>query len=147
MYNDHWLADQGFRERANHGDLRDYIGRPAEERATVSVGPEDTLLTAFNRFKVNDVSQLPVLEGEKIVGLIDEYDVLSAVRTGASHFRDVVRKHMTRDLETLAPDDTLDQVVAILDRDHVAIIADGDKFHGLITRIDMLNHLRRKLRK
>jgi cystathionine beta-synthase len=146
MFNDHWLADQGFLERARHGDLRDYIGRPMEERATVSVGPEDTLLTAFNRFKLNDVSQLPVLQGEKIVGLIDEYDVLRAVQSGASHFRDLVRKHMTTDLETLAPGDTLEQVIAILDRDHVAIIADGDEFHGLVTRIDLLNHLRRKLK-
>jgi cystathionine beta-synthase len=145
MYNDYWLADQGFRERARHGDLRDLIGRPAEERATVSVGPDDTLLTAFNRFKLNDVSQLPVLEGEKIVGLIDEYDVLRAVSRGESHFRDVVRKHMTADLETLGPADTLDQVQAILDRDHVAIVADRDQFHGLITRIDLLNHMRRKL--
>ena len=145
MYNDYWLADQGFRERAHHGDLRDYIGRPADERATVSVGPDDTLLTAFGRFKLNDVSQLPVLEGERIVGIIDEYDVLGAVTRGESHFRDVVRKHMTVDLETLAPGDTLDQVIAILDRDHVAIVADRDQFYGLITRIDLLNSLRRKL--
>ena len=77
----------------------------------MSVGPEDTLLTAFNRFKLNDVSQLPVLEGEKIVGIIDEYDVLRAVRAEPSHFRDLVRKHMTADLETLAPGDALDQVI------------------------------------
>jgi cystathionine beta-synthase len=145
MYNDYWLVDQGFRERAPHGDLRDYIGRPAEERATVSVGPDDTLLTAYGRFKLNDVSQLPVLEGERIVGIIDEYDVLGAVTRGESHFRDLVRKHMTVDLETVAPADTLDKVVAILDRDHVAIVADGDRFYGLITRIDLLNSLRRKL--
>jgi len=145
MYNDYWLTDQGFRERAHHADLRDYIGRPAEERATVSVGPDDTLLVAFGRFKLNDVSQLPVLEGERIVGIIDEYDVLGAVTRKESHFRDVVRKHMTADLETLAPGDTLDQVIAILDRDHVAIVADRDKFYGLITRIDLLNSLRRKL--
>jgi len=146
MYNDYWLADQGFRERAKYGDLRDLIGRPAEERATVSVGPEDTLLVAYARFKLNDVSQLPVLEGERIVGLIDEYDVLRAVARGESHFRDVVRKHMTADLETLAPSDTMDQVLAILDRDHVAIVAEGARFHGLITRIDLLNALRRKLK-
>jgi cystathionine beta-synthase len=144
MYNDHWLADQGFRQRGRHGDLRDLIGRPVEERATVSVGPDDTLLTAFNRFKLNDVSQLPVLEGDRIVGIIDEYDVLRAVQSKASHFKDLVRKHMTSELETLAPDDSVDQVIAILDRDHVAIVADRDQFHGLITRIDMLNHLRRK---
>jgi cystathionine beta-synthase len=87
-----------------------------------------------------------VLEGERIVGLIDEYDVLRAVQRRESHFRDVVRKHMTTELETLAPADTFDQVVAILDRDHVAIIADDREFYGLITRIDLLNHLRRKLK-
>jgi len=145
MYNDYWLVDQGFLGRAQHGDLRDYIGRPVEERATVSVGPEDTLLVAFGRFKLNDVSQLPVLEGEKIVGIIDEYDVLGAVTRGESHFRDLVRKHMTSRLETLPPSGTLKDVIAILDKDQVAIVSDRDKFYGLITRIDLLNSLRRKL--
>src|SRR5687767_10337160 len=114
MYNDYWLVDQGFVERAHHGDLRDYIGRPAEERATVTVGPDDTLLTAYGRFKLNDVSQLPVLEGDRIVGLIDEYDVLGAVTRGTSHFRDNVRKHMTTNLETVPPGGTLDAVIAVL---------------------------------
>jgi len=144
MYNEHWLADQGFAERAHYGDLRDFIGRPMEERATVSVGPDDTLLTAYGRFKLNDVSQLPVLEGERIVGLIDEFDVLRAVASGSSHFRDLVRKHMTADLETVPPRGSLEDVLAILDRDHVAIVAEGGRFHGLITRIDVLNSLRRK---
>ncbi len=145
MYNDYWLADMGFRERAKHGDLRDYIGRPTEERATVTVGPDDTLLTAFSRFRVNDVSQLPVLQGEKIVGLIDEYDMLMAVSRGESHFRDPVSKHMETVLETLEPTRALDDVMRILDRGHVALIVEGGKFHGIITRIDILNSLRRKL--
>ena len=145
MFNDYWLADQGFRERATHGDLRDLIGRPVEERATVSVEPEDTLLTAYGRFKLHDVSQLPVLEGEGIVGLIDEYDVLMAVTRGSSTFRDPVRKHMSTRLETLAPSASLDEVLRILDHGHVPIVAEGRRFHGLITRIDLLNSLRRKL--
>jgi cystathionine beta-synthase len=145
MFNDYWLADQGFRERARHGDLRDLIGRPVEERATVSVEPEDTLLTAYGRFKLHDVSQLPVLEGEGIVGLIDEYDVLMAVTRGGSTLRDPVRKHMSTRLETLAPSASLDEVLRILDHGHVPIVAEGRRFHGLITRIDLLNSLRRKL--
>jgi cystathionine beta-synthase len=144
MFNDYWLADQGFRERAKHGDLRDLIGRPMEERATVSVGPDDTLLTTYGRFKLHDVSQLPVLEGERIVGLIDEYDVLQAVVNGTAHFDDAVRKHMTTRLETVEPSASMDDVLRIVDNGHVPIVAERTKFYGLITRIDLLNSLRRR---
>ncbi len=145
MFNDYWLADQGFRERAQHADLRDLIGRPADERATVSVGPDEPLLTAYARFKVHDVSQLPVLDGEKIVGLIDEYDVLMATMRGEAHFKDPVRKHMSTRLETVAPSAAMQDVLRILDHGHVPIVADGTRFYGLITKIDILNSLRRKL--
>jgi len=70
-------GERDLLERAQHGDLRDYIGRPVEERATVSVGPEDTLLVAYGRFKLNDVSQLPVLEGERIVGRNPPLDIIA----------------------------------------------------------------------
>lgn len=145
MFNDYWLADQGFRERAHHGDLRDLIGRPVEEHATITVGPDDTLLTAHGRFKLYDVSQLPVLENDAIVGIIDEYDVLKAVSRGESHFRDPVRKHMSTRLETLKPTDSIDDAIRIIAHGHVPIVADGRRLHGLITRIDLLNSFRRRL--
>jgi cystathionine beta-synthase len=132
------------RARASRGPAR--LHRPpVEERATVSVGPDDTLLIAYGRFKLNDVSQLPVLEGEQIVGIIDEYDVLGAVTRGESHFRDVgaqAHEPWTRDV---SPGDSLDQVVAILDATTSPSSRTSDRFYGLITRIDLLNSLRRKL--
>ncbi len=86
-----------------------------------------------------------MLEGEKIVGLIDEYDVLMAVVRGESHFKDPVRKHMSTRLETVAPSASLDDVLRILGNEHVPIVAERGRFHGLITRIDLLNSMRRKL--
>src|SRR6187551_3927115 len=43
LFNDFWMEDQGFIQRERHGDLRDLIGRPHGERATVVVGPGDIL--------------------------------------------------------------------------------------------------------
>ena len=36
-------------------------------------------------------------------------------------------------------------LLPVFDRGHVAIVADGDRFLGLITRIDLLNYLRRRV--
>jgi cystathionine beta-synthase len=38
------------------------------------------------------------------------------------------------------------ELIPLLDKGYVPIVVDGDEFIGLITRIDLLNHLRRKLR-
>jgi len=56
-----------------------------------------------------------------------------------------VREAMTTAVETIAPDERLSALQSILDRGLVAIVADNEHFYGLITRFDMLNHLRRSL--
>src|SRR5713101_683090 len=76
MYNDAWMVDQGFLELPRYGDLRDLVFRRHEDRAVVSVGGEDTLLRAFRRMRVEDVSQVPVLYGDDVVGILDESDLL-----------------------------------------------------------------------
>jgi cystathionine beta-synthase len=58
-------------------------------------------------------------------------------------FSAAVRTAMTTQLETIAPDADMATLEAILDRGLVAIVADERGFHGLITRFDLLNHLRR----
>jgi cystathionine beta-synthase len=146
VYNDQWMSDQGLLASKHYGDLRDLIARRFEDGRVISVGPDDTLLTAFQRMRLADVSQLPVLvEGKNLVGVIDESDILLKLQNGASHFRDSVTSAMTDKLQTLAPDASRQQLQEVLDRGLVAIIADASGFHGLITRVDMLNHLRRTL--
>jgi cystathionine beta-synthase len=144
MFNDYWMADQGFLQRDNAGDLRDIIGRRADERAVVTIGPEDKLMTAYARMKLYDISQLPVLDGDKVTGLIDEWDLLSAVQNDPAKFREPVRSAMTQRLETIALDTPITSLMEIFNKGYVAIVVDQGKFWGLITRIDVLNYLRHK---
>ena len=145
VYNDQWMLDQGLLARQRYGDLRDVISRRVEEGSVLSVAPGDTLLTAFARMRLADVSQLPVLEGEQLVGVIDESDLLLSVHADAARFRSAVSTAMTAAPETLTPQASLRELEGVLDRGLVAIVADEAGFHGLITRFDLLNHLRRTL--
>ena len=145
VYNDQWMIDQGLLARHRFGDLRDLVSRRAEDGGVISVAPDDTLLTAYHRMRLADVSQLPVLAGEKLVGVIDESDVLARVHGHADRFGDRVDAAMTDAPETLSPGAGIAEVEAVLDRGHVAIVADASGFHGLITRVDLLNHLRRSV--
>ena len=145
MYNDYWMIDQGFIERPQTGDVRDLITRRTEDRSVVAVAPEDTLLTAYGRFRLYDVSQLPVLEDGKIVGIIDESDLLLAVYRHQDRFAAPVRDFMTPRLEVIEPSASIDALLPIFRADRVALVVDGEEFLGLITKIDLINHLRQKL--
>ncbi len=145
MYNDYWMLDNGFTERAVHGDLRDLILRPYSQRDTVVVGPNDLLTVAYQRMKLYDVSQLPVMDEESIVGIIDESDVLLHVYGDEARFRDPVSTAMVSRLEKLDVKSPIESLLPLFDAGHVAIVMDGERFLGLITRIDLLNFLRRRV--
>ncbi|KAB8317093.1 pyridoxal-phosphate dependent enzyme [Tolypothrix campylonemoides VB511288] len=145
MYNDYWMLDNGFLERQATGDLRDLILRPYSQRDTVVVGPNDLLVTAYQRMKLYDVSQLPVMDGDRIVGIVDESDVLLHVYGDEARFRDPVSTAMVSKLDKIDVAHPIESLLPVFDRGHVAIIVDGERFLGLITRIDLLNYLRRRV--
>jgi cystathionine beta-synthase len=55
-----------------------------------------------------------------------------------------VTEAMESHLVTVPPEATIDQLMEIFNRGLVAIVVDGQEFLGLITRIDLLNWLRRR---
>lgn len=145
MYNDYWMLDNGFLEREVHNDLRDLILRPYAHRDTVVVGPRDTLHVAYQRMKMYDVSQLPVMDGDAIVGIVDESDVLMHVYGKEERFKDSVASAMVTELTLLQVTEPMEALLPVFDRGQVAIVVDGKRFLGLITRIDLLNYLRRRV--
>jgi cystathionine beta-synthase len=145
MFNDYWMLDNGYLERPLHGDLRDLILRPYADRDTVVIGPGDTLTLAYQRMKLYDVSQLPVIDDGRIVGILDESDVLLHVYSDHARFTEPVASAMTTRLNLVDVRAPLESLMPEFEQGHVAIVMDGEQFLGLITRIDLLNYLRRRV--
>lgn len=146
MFNDHWMQDHGFLDQPNQGNLTDLISRKTVDRAVVSVSPEDNLNTAYARMKLYDISQLPVLESGKIIGLLDETDLLVAIYEKEDGFKKLVSEAMNKNLVKIQPDTSIQELVEIFKKGLVAIVEDKEGlFYGLITEIDLLNHLRLKI--
>ncbi|HEX4403577.1 MAG TPA: CBS domain-containing protein, partial [Polyangia bacterium] len=148
MFNDYWMRDQGLLHTPGSGDLRDLISRSADG-AIVAIKPDDTLTIAYARMKLYDVSQLPVIDaalpvGRHIAGILDESDLLLAVSQDAAAFRRPVRDFMTSRLETVAPTTPVADLLPIFEKGMVALVVEDGRFLGLITRIDVLNYLRRR---
>ncbi len=144
VYNDYWMLDQGFLEREKFGDLRDLIARRHWEHAAVTVSVKENVLAAYRRMKLYDVSQLPVMDEGRIVGIVDEEDILLEVYSNPGHFSEPVTKAMASHLVTVQHDAPMSKLMDIFKRGMVAIVMDGEEFLGLVTRIDLLNWLRQR---
>jgi cystathionine beta-synthase len=145
LYNDFWMEDQGFIQRDEHGDLRDLIGRPHEHRATITVGADDVITTAHNRLRNAGFSQLPVMEGERLAGVITEDDIIRFAFGRPALMAEPVRRAMRTSFLKVDKETSVDNLVALLHGDSYAAVTEngGERFLGLITRSDVLNYLRR----
>ena len=99
--------------------------------------------------RLHDVSQLAVVdpgETQRVVGIIDEGDILLAVSAGKDAFSRPVSDYMTSRLETVKPQTPVQDLLPIFRADRVAIVVDENgAYEGLITKVDLINYLRRQL--
>ncbi|MFK8015178.1 MAG: pyridoxal-phosphate dependent enzyme [Gammaproteobacteria bacterium] len=145
LYNDFWMEDQGFIEREHFGDLRDLIGRLHGERATVYVGPDDILMTAHNRLRNAGFSQLPVMRDDALIGVLTEEDIMRFVFGKPNLMTSKVVDAMSTTFAVVEKDFSVQNVVALLRGAPYTAVVDGDRFLGLITRADVLNHMRKQM--
>jgi cystathionine beta-synthase len=147
VFNPTFLAQEGFIHPDRHGTVRDVVTHRYSEGTAVVVRPQDNLRTVFARMRSSDVSQLPVVdESGRVVGLVDESDVLAALLTepqGANKvFARPVKDVMTTRLETISADAPIAELVPLFRKDYIAIVMDGDQFLGVATRLDLINYFR-----
>ena len=144
-FNKSWLHDNDLLEVQTAGDVTDLINRRADQGDMISVSVSDTLLTAYKRMRASDISQIPVLDGEQLVGVLDEEDLLFNVSKSKTAFTQPVTDFMVTELDVLPVGASEEELLNTLTQGKVAIIYEGDTFVGFITKVDLINHYRTKI--
>ena len=144
-YNKSWLHDNQLLEEDRTGNLADLVSRRADLGEMISVSPTDSLLIAYNRMRASDISQIPVLDQDALVGILDEEDLLFTVSAEPSAFSSLVSEFMEKDLDVLSAEATEESLLEILSQGKVAIVFDKEVFLGFITKVDLINHYRNKI--
>src|SRR3546814_11729266 len=101
MYTAAWLFDKGRVDRPHAGSGVYLSVRRYAEGSAVTVAPQDSPLHAYRRMKLFDVSQLPVMNGEQLAGIVDESDLIQHVALDPRRFHDPVATAMVTALKTV----------------------------------------------
>ena len=115
------------------------VARDHMSRDLLTVGPGDPLGEVAQRMVDRDVGAVIVLEGEALAGILTERDILRAVAAGIQDTT-VVSDWMTRDPETMAPDDTTQHAAVLMIHGgfrHLPLV-EGDDVVGMLSIRDLM---------
>ena len=115
------------------------VARDHMSRDLLSVSPGDSLSEVAQRMVERDVGAVLVMDGSDLSGILTERDVLRAVAAGIEE-RTVVSDWMTRDPDTMSPDDTTQQAAVLMIHGgfrHLPLI-DGNDVVGMLSIRDLM---------
>jgi len=144
-FSDFWLSEQGFTPRKPTGTIEDLVMRRHDMGDTVFLRTTDTIKTAYKRMRFADVSQLPVLDeaARRLLGVVDEKSLLRRMTLegkGAAVLSGNVGEVMREAAPVLPKETPIEAAAPLLQQGGSLMVVDEDRFIGVVTNVDMLNH-------
>jgi cystathionine beta-synthase len=150
FYSDEWMRDNGFPVGNGEGSLasatvRDVLGGRRGE--VISARKSDKVELIVKKMKDHDISQMPVVEPDgRCIGMIHEYDLLNFLIEGKHRLSEVVEP-LVQPLQGVVTADTpVARLRDIFNDDNVAVVREGDRVVGILTKIDLIEFLGQRLK-
>ncbi|HET9719550.1 MAG TPA: CBS domain-containing protein [Solirubrobacteraceae bacterium] len=108
-------------------------------RHVLSVGPGDPITAVAQHMVERNLGAVVVLDGERLVGIMTERDLMRAVARGL-HDGALVSEYMTRDPETIVPQDTTEHAAVLMIHGgfrHLPVI-ENDVVVGMLSIRDLM---------
>ncbi|HEX8907995.1 MAG TPA: pyridoxal-phosphate dependent enzyme [Anaeromyxobacteraceae bacterium] len=150
FYSDEWMRDNGFpvsngAEGVSASTVRDVLGGRRGE--VITARKTDKVEVVVKKMKEHDISQMPVVDPEgRCIGMIHEYDLLNFLIEGKHRLTEVVEPLVQPLQGVVGPETPVGRLRDIFNDDHVAVVKEGDRVTGIVTKIDLIEFLGEKLR-
>ncbi len=153
IFNDAWMSSYGFlRSRLDRSIDEPTVGdvlrrKSGEIPDLVHTHPSETVRDAIGILREYGVSQMPVVGAEppvmagEVAGSVSERELLSAVFEGRAKLADAVSQHMSAPLPLIGSGELVSAAAATFRESDAAMVVEGGKPVGVITRSDLLGFL------
>jgi cystathionine beta-synthase len=149
FFSDEWMRDNGFPVEGEGpmsvATVKEVLGK--RRGAVITARRTEKVEAVVKRMRDNDISQLPVLdETGRIVGMIHEYDLLNFLVEGKHRLSEIVDPLVQPVQGLVGPDTPIGRLREIFNDDNVAVVKEGEKVTGILTKIDLIEFLGERLK-
>jgi cystathionine beta-synthase len=139
---DRWMRENGFTERSWETSSVGELLRTLPRRNVVTALSAESVADGVKRMKEHGISQIPVLEGERIVGILTESDVLEKLVDGRASLTSSVAEVMFRRVTTVNEREDAGKLLDLFTHGLVGLVVDdGGALLGVVTKMDLVDLL------
>jgi cystathionine beta-synthase len=141
IFDDNWMQQNGFLEEPDPlGTVSDLM-RTRQERKLITINRGDSLKMAIGLLQEHGVSQLPVLDGGRLVGLVSELDLLNHLLSNPGQLAQPIDELVEADYATVTPQTKVKLLRTIFNEAKAVFVLEGDTLVDVITKIDLIEYL------
>ncbi|EDY35072.1 CBS domain pair protein [Aciduliprofundum boonei T469] len=126
----------------DEGEREKYKGKKAKDlmnKDVIFLSPKDRVKKARELMKEHGISQIPVVDKGKVVGMITEDDILEGYeKHGAGIVDLLVEDVMSSPPIAVRGDTRMDAIVELLRQEQALLVVENDKLVGIITKADIV---------
>lgn len=142
VFSDDWMREHGFLE-VEFGTVGDLVRGKAIHLVTAT--RRDAVSEVIAKMKEYDVSQLPVLDDGRLVGMISEVDLLTYLLEGSHRASDPIEPIIDPGPPVVDPETPVDTLADVFLAANAAVVVDHGAVTGIVTKIDVIDHLAKRL--
>ena len=109
-------------------------------RGLIYGSTQDTIYDLSRKMKENDVGLLPIIEHQKIIGLLTDRDIV--VKILANHDEENIKEYLTKQIITIKENDTIEFALEIMGQNKIKrlLVTDCNKIVGILSLSDIIRH-------
>jgi cystathionine beta-synthase len=137
-----WMKENGFVESQWETNSLGDLLRNLPPRKLVVASTADTVADGVMAMKEHGVSQLPVVDGGQLVGIVTESDLLAKLVDGRAALSSAVAEVMFRNVKTLVASEDAGKLLEVFAAGMVGIVVDeSERLLGIVTKMDLVDLL------
>lgn len=144
VFDDDWMRENGFLNEDQDNTRVSSLLEDKRDRLVHTTKLGDTIDDVIALMKTHDISQLPVLDGSRVVGIVNESTVLNHLLEKGQH-SDKIDDLVEAQFAIVEPSNRLSIVGQFFKQNKIVIVVDGDKLSGIITKIDFIDYVSSKM--
>jgi cystathionine beta-synthase len=138
VYNDQWMMERGFLEVKT---FRDIVSSRATKRL-VTIQPENTVAEAVELMKKYDIEQIPVMNGEGMIGAVSEGGLFQKVFSNPEIKTSTVKEVIEPAYPVVSYDTPVERIGSLITKGNGAVMAKDETGHfHIVTKYDVIQSL------